>query len=263
MNNQLIKTLITLGILSAASSFASGQSITFGVSPGPHAEAAYVVKDLAEKAGTLDIKIVEFDDYITPNEALATGDIDANSFQHKPFLDDQSEQNDWDFHIAGYNFLFPMALYSHKIKDISELKDGDRIVIQNDPTNGGRALLLLESLGIIEIDDEAGLVPSKLDITKNDKNLEFIEIAAPETINYIEDVALVSINTDFITLSDKVSRDDVVVRENADSPYTNIVVVRTEDKDEDWVKELIKLYHTDAVKAVIEETYGDDVVLAW
>lgn len=264
MKHYFFKTIIAAGFLISSAAFSQeAHKVTLGVSPGPHAEAAYIVQELAKKAGTLDIKIVEFDDYITPNEALAAKDLDANSFQHKPFLDNQAEQNGWDFSIAGYNFLFPMALYSQSIKNLDELKKGDTVIIQNDPTNGGRALLLLESYGVIEVDDAAGLVPSPLDITKNEKELKFVEIAAPETINYIKDAALVSINTDFVTLSDEVSNDNIVIRETPDSPYTNIVVVRTEDKDAAWTKELLNLYHSEEVKNIILENYGDDIVLAW
>ncbi len=264
MKRNFFKTLIAAGLLISSAAFAQeAQKITLGVSPGPHAEAAYIVQELAKKEGKIDIKIVEFDDYITPNEALAAKDLDANSFQHKPFLDNQAAQNGWEFSIIGYNFLFPMALYSQSIENIDALKKGDTVIIQNDPTNGGRALLLLESHGVIEIDDAAGLVPSPLDITKNEKELKFVEIAAPETINYIKDAALVSINTDFVTLSDEVGNDDIVVKETSDSPYTNIIVVRSEDKDTTWAQELLKLYHTDEVKNTILDSYGDDIVLAW
>ncbi len=264
MKHHFFKALIAAALLISSTAFAQkAQKIILGVSPGPHAEAAYIVQKLAKKEGKLDIKIVEFDDYITPNEALAAKDLDANSFQHKPFLDNQAEQNGWDFSIIGYNFLFPMALYSSSIKDISELKKGDTVIIQNDPTNGGRALLLLESYGVIELDDAAGLVPSPLDVTKNEKELKFVEIAAPETINYIRDAALVSINTDFVTLSDEIGSDNIVIKETPDSPYTNIIVVRSEDKGASWTEELLKFYHSDEVKNAIMESYGDDIVLAW
>lgn len=264
MNKFILTTLafssLTIANLASAEEM---KEITLGVSTGPHADAAYVVKKLAEEEKKLNINIVEFDDYITPNSALASGDLDANSFQHKPFLDNQAEQNGWEFEIIGYNFLFPMALYSQQIDSLNELKEGDKVIIQNDPTNGGRALLLLEANGIIEIDDEAGLVPSPYDILENPKNLEFVEVAAPETINFLTDAALVSINTDFVILSDEVGKDDIVIQETADSPYTNLIAVRSEDKDADWAKILLELYHTDEVKEAILKDYKDDIVLAW
>ncbi len=259
---KLLATLLTASLAFSAS--AEAKKIRLGVSPGPHQDMAEVVKRLADKKGSLDIKIVVFNDYVTPNAALNSGDIQANSFQHKPYLDNEIENNGYELSIIGHNLLFPMSLYSKKITSKDEISDGHTVVIQNDPTNGGRALLLLEAHGLIDVADEAGLTPTIADITSNPKNLKFVAVQAQQTLNYLQDAELVSINTDYITIDNDVSKDDAVLSETNDSPYTNIVVVRTEDKDADWAAELISLYHSDEVKEMIQQSeYANDVVLGW
>ncbi len=261
---KLLTSLLVTSALIGSLANAEAKKIKLGVSPGPHQDMAQVVKQLGADKGTLDIEIVVFNDYVTPNAALNGGDIDANSFQHKPYLDNEIENNGYELSIIGDNLLFPMSLYSKKITSKDELKDGDTVVIQNDPTNGGRALLLLESQGVIEVADEAGLTPTAADITSNPLNLKFVPVAAQQTLNYLADAALVSINTDYITIDGDVSKDDAVISETADSPYMNIVVVKTADKDADWAKELIGLYHTDEVKDMISKAeYANDVVIGW
>ncbi len=259
------KLLATLLISTLAlSANAEAKKIKLGVSPGPHQDMAQTVKKLADEKGSLDIEIVVFNDYVTPNAALNSGDIDANSFQHKPYLDNEIENNDYTLSIIGYNLLFPMSLYSKKIDDINALEDGSTVVIQNDPTNGGRALLLLEAHGLIDVADEAGLTPTIADITANDKKLKFVAVQPQQTLNYLQDAALVSINTDYITIDNDVSKDDAIISETSESPYTNIVVVKTKDKDSDWAKELINLYNSDEVKDMIQQSeYANDVVIAW
>ncbi|MFV0431105.1 MAG: MetQ/NlpA family ABC transporter substrate-binding protein [Alphaproteobacteria bacterium] len=261
---KLLTSIIVSAALIGSGAYAELKKIKLGVSPGPHQDMALSVQKLAKDKNLLDIEVVVFNDYVTPNAALNSGDIDANSFQHKPYLDNEIENNGYKLTPVADNLLFPMSLYSKKIKSKDELKDGDTVVIQNDPTNGGRALLLLESEGVIEVADEAGLTPTIADITSNPKNLKFVAVSAQQTLNYLQDVALVSINTDYITIDSNVSKDDAVISESANSPYMNIVVVRTEDKDADWVKELVKLYHSDEVKAMIQKAeYANDVVIGW
>ncbi len=259
---KLLATLLISTLALGAS--AEAKKIKLGVSPGPHQDMAQTVKKLADEKGSLDIEIVVFNDYVTPNAALNSGDIDANSFQHKPYLDNEIENNGYELSIIGYNLLFPMSLYSKKIDDIKALEDGSTVVIQNDPTNGGRALLLLEAQGIIDVADEAGLTPTIADITANEKNLKFVAVQAQQTLNYLQDAALVSINTDYITIDNDVSKEDAIISETAESPYTNIVVVKTKDKDSDWAKELIRLYNSDELKDMIKQAeYANDVVIAW
>ncbi len=260
---KLLATLLTASLAFTAN--AEAKKIKLGVSPGPHQDMAQVVKKLADEKGSLDIEIVVFNDYVTPNAALNSGDIDANSFQHKPYLDNEIENNGYELSIIGYNLLFPMSLYSKKITSVSDLSEGGNVVIQSDPTNGGRALLLLENNGVIEVADEAGLTPTIADITNNPKNLKFVAVQAQQTLNYLQDAELVSINTDYITIDSDVSKDDAILSESADgSPYTNIIVVHTKNKDSDWAKELLSLYHSEEVKAMIQQSeYADDVAFAW
>ncbi len=259
---KLLATLLISSLALTAS--AEAKKIKLGVSPGPHQDMAQVVKKLADEEGKLDVEIVVFNDYVTPNAALNSGDIDANSFQHKPYLDHEIENNGYKLSIVGNNLLFPMSLYSKKIKSKNELSEGDTVVIQNDSTNGGRALLLLESYELIEVADEAGLTPTIADITSNPYNLKFVAVQAQQTLNYLQDAQLVSINTDYITIDSDVSKDDAILSEKSESPYMNIVVVRTQDKDTDWAAELIKLYNSNEVKEMIKQSeYANDVVFGW
>ncbi len=259
---KLLTTLLITSLAFIAS--AEAKKIKLGVSPGPHQDMAQVVKKLADEKGKLDIEIVVFNDYVTPNAALNSGDIDANSFQHKPYLDNEIENNGYKLSIIGNNLLFPMSLYSKKIKSKEELAEGHTVVIQSDPTNGGRALLLLEANNVIEVADEAGLTPTIADITSNPKNLKFVAVQAQQTLNYLQDAELISINTDYITIDNDVSKKDAILNETADSPYMNIVVVRAQDKEADWATELIKLYHSDEVKEMVQQSeYADDIVFGW
>ena len=148
---------------------ASAETIRIGVPAGPHAQILDAVKPIAAKQG-LDIKIIEFTDYVIPNAALASGEIEANSFQHRPYLDNQVQDRGFKLVSVGKTVVFPMGIYS-KVKKLSELSNGASVAIPNDPTNGGRALLLLQDQGLIKLSPEAGLKATPIDITENPKKL--------------------------------------------------------------------------------------------
>ncbi|MGR3198203.1 MAG: MetQ/NlpA family ABC transporter substrate-binding protein, partial [Paracoccus sp. (in: a-proteobacteria)] len=154
---------------------AMAEDITVGVSPGEHGEIMEEVAKVAEPMG-LNIEIVEFSDYVVPNQALADGDLDANSFQHRPYLENQMKDRGFDLVEVGTTITTPMGIYSDKIEDMANLPEGAQVAIPNDPTNGGRALLLLQDLGLITLAEGTGLVPSPLDISDNPKDLRFIEL---------------------------------------------------------------------------------------
>jgi len=145
----------------------------------PHAEILEQVKKIAEKDG-LKLQIIEFSDYIQPNAALAAGDLDANSYQHQPYLDAQVKDRGYKFVSVGTTITFPMGVYSKKIKSLKDLKSGGRIGIPNDPTNGGRALLLLQAQGVLKLKADAGLKATPLDITDNPKKVKIIELDAAQ-----------------------------------------------------------------------------------
>lgn len=255
---------VALGLSLAAfgATAAQAEEIRIGVSAGPHAEVMEVVKPIAAEAG-LDIEIIEFTDYVVPNQALQYGDIEANSFQHLPYLDNQNEDRGFDLVSVAKTMVFPMGFYSQKVDSLEELEEGATVAIQNDPTNGGRALLLLESEGLIEVDDAAGLTAGIIDITENPKNLEFVELDAAQLPRSLQDVDAAAVNTNYAVEAGLDPNTDSIAQETPDSPYTNIIAVRAEDADAPWVQTLVDAYHTDEVKAFIEERFGGSVVPGW
>lgn len=252
---------ITLAaVLMAGAAFA--EDITVGVTPGQHGEILEEVAKVAAPKG-LNIKIVEFSDYVVPNQALADGEIEANSFQHQPYLDNQIKDRGFDLVSVGTTITTPMGVYSDKIKSLDALKDGDTVGIPNDPTNGGRALLVLQQLGVIKTDPAVGLTPTVLDITENPKNLKFQELDAAQLPRSLADLDAALINTNYAVASGLDPQKDSFASESAEGPYVNIITVRTEDKDQPWVKDLVEAYHSPEVKAFIEEKYEGNVLTSW
>jgi D-methionine transport system substrate-binding protein len=148
--------------------------IKVGVAAGPEFTVAQAAQKVAKDKYGLEVELITFNDYVVPNEALNQGDIDANAFQHKPYLDEQAKQRGYKLAIIGKTFIYPIAAYSRKIKTLAELKPGSTIVIPNDPTNGGRSLLLLQKNGLLKLKDNVGLLPKVIDITENPKNLKIL-----------------------------------------------------------------------------------------
>ncbi len=244
----------------AGSAFAQDKSsIKIGVTAGPHAQIMEQVKKVAEKDG-LKIQIVEFSDYIQPNAALAAGDLDANSYQHKPFLDLQVKDRGYKLVAVGDTVLYPIGIYSKKIKDLKDLKEGAKFGIPNDPTNGGRVLLLLQSLGLIKVRAEAGLKATPLDVTENPKKIKFVELEAAQLPRSLDDLEVSAINTNFAMSAGLDPLKDAIAQESAKSPYVNILVVREQDKSQPWVAKLVKAYHSDAVKSFIKTEFKGSVL---
>lgn len=238
------------------------ETVRIGVTPGTHEEVMEVVRDVAAEKG-LTIEIVPFSDYVLPNTALADGDLDANSFQHQPYLDQQVEDRGFDLRTVAKNFVEPMGLYSQDYETLEAIPEGAQVAIPNDPTNGGRALLLLEREGLIDLAENVGLTPSPLDIAENPRDLEFTEVDAAQLPRVLPDVALAAINTNYALEAGLNPLKDAVAIESADSPYANIVVVRGEDVDAEWVKTLVSAYHTDTVRDFILERFEGAVVPAF
>lgn len=252
---------ITLAaVLMTGAAFA--EDITVGVTPGQHGEIMEEVAKVAAPKG-LNIRVVEFSDYVVPNQALADGEIEANSFQHKPYLDNQIRDRGFDLVSVGTTITTPMGLYSDKITSLDALEDGATIGIPNDPTNGGRALLVLQQLDVITVDPAVGLTPTVLDITDNPKNLEFQELDAALLPRSLADLDAALINTNYAVASGLDPQTDAFASESAEGPYVNIIAVRSEDKDQPWVKDLVEAYHSPEVKAFIDEKYDGNVLTSW
>lgn len=252
--------LALVSFLSCNASKKNTKTITVGATPEPHAAILNLLVDNMKDKG-FTLKVQEFTDYVTPNEAVESGDIDANFFQHVPYMDSfNAERNYHLVNVAGVH-IEPIALYSNKIKALSELKDGAQIAIPNDPTNEGRALLLLQSAGLIKVDEKAGLTAVPADITENTKKIKFQEIEAASLPRVLPDVDAAVINGNYALNAGLTAKKDGLFIEGADSPYVNILTVKAGNENNPAVQALVELLRSDEVKEYIEKTYPDgDVV---
>jgi len=246
----------------ALTGFAQAETIKVGVTPGPHAQVMEAVKALAAKKG-LDIQIVEFSDYVVPNAALEAGDLQANSFQHQPYLDNQVADRKFKIESVGTTVNFPMGIYSKKVKNWDEVKTGATLAIPNDPTNGGRVLLLLRDKGVIKLKDGVGFKPTMLDITDNPKKLKVIEIDAAQTPRTLDDVDAAGVNTNYATQSGLDPVKDALLREDPKGPYANVIAIRSVDKDKAWVKTLVESYQSPEIKEFIATKFKGAVLATW
>ena len=238
------------------------ETIKVGVTGGPHEQVMEVVKSVAAKNG-LNIKIVEFSDYVQPNVALAGGDLDANSYQHAPYLDAQVKDRGYKLIKIAETVTFPMGIYSKRVKSLAELKPGARVAIPNDPTNGGRALLLLQKQGLLKLRADAGLKATRLDIVENPKKLKIVELDAAQIPRSLADVDAAAINTNFAMEAGLKPRQDAIAIEDPNGPYANIIAIREADKGKPWVAKLVAAYHSPEVKQFIEGKFGGAVIAAW
>lgn len=236
--------------------------IKVGASPIPHAEILNVVKPILEKQG-IKLEIIEFTDYVQPNIKLAEKELDANYFQHIPYLEDFCKKHNLNLTYIAKVHIEPMGIYSSKIKDLKELKNGAEIAIPNDATNGGRALLLLQSAGIIKLKDSAGITATKNDIIENPKNIKISELEAATLPRVLNDVDAAVINTNYALEAKLNPKKDALYIESADSPYVNILAVRKGDESRPELKKLAEALNSPEVKKFIEEKYNGAVVPAF
>lgn len=238
------------------------KTITIGASPSPHAEMLENLKDEFKKDG-YTLKIVEYNDYIQPNVALTSGDLDANFFQHKPYLDDYNKENNTDIVSAGAIHFEPMGLYAGKSSDIKNVPDGAKIAVPSDATNEARALLLLQDQGVIKLKEGAGLKATKNDIADNPHHIEFLETEAASVPRSLDDSDFAIINGNF-ALSAKLDTSHTLASEGTSSEaaktYANIVAVRKDSANSDMTKEIIKVLTSDASKKFIDEQYKGAVI---
>lgn len=221
-----------------------------------------------EKGTGKKAELVKFSDYAQPNEALISGDIDVNSYQHHKFLNKfNDEQADEKVVSIADTMLAPLGFYSNQIKSLDDLKDGDRIAISNDPSNGPRALFLLQSAGVIKVKGEPGESISLDDITENPKNLEFIEMDPAQTARSLDDVVAAAINDNFALDSGLSPKEDAIYLEDPEDPdakiYVNVIATRAEDKDNEAYKELVEYYQTDETKKDYDKYTDGAWIPAW
>ncbi|GAA1141724.1 MetQ/NlpA family ABC transporter substrate-binding protein [Ornithinicoccus hortensis] len=254
------------GTADAEDGTASGSDgpLRVAATPVPHAEILqFVADELAPDAG-LDLEVVEFTDYVQPNVALDDGSVDANYYQHSVYLADQEATAGYDFtELLGVNFQ-PQGLYSSSITDLGQLPEGSTVAIPNDPVNGARGLLLLQQEGLLTLADDAGDVPTSLDITDNPLDLEFSEVEAAQLPRSLEDVELAAIPGNYAIEADLNPAEDALSVESAEgSPYVIQLVTRTGNEDDERLQLLQELLSSDETRQFIEETYQGAVVPAF
>ncbi|WAW15696.1 MetQ/NlpA family ABC transporter substrate-binding protein [Peptostreptococcus equinus] len=234
------------------------KKIVIGASANPHADILNkAVKPLLEKDGyKLEVKV--FNDYILPNKALDEGSLDANFFQHEPYLNEYNTKNKTEIKSVAKVHLEPMGVYSQKVKSISGVKDKAVIAVPNDPTNETRALKILEKEGLIKLADKELL--NKNDIKENKKNIEIKELAAEQLPTVLKDVDLAVINSNYALEAKLNPQKDAIATESKDSPYANIIAVSSKNKDSEKTKALIKAIQSPEVKTFINDTYKGAII---
>ncbi len=255
------KLLVAVAAFAAISANAA-ETLSVAATAVPHAEILEFVKPTLAKEG-VDLKVKVFTDYIQPNVQVAEKRLDANFFQHQPYLDEFNKGKGTNLvSIAGVH-LEPLGAYSSKFKTLQEIPSGANVVIPNDATNGGRALLLLQKAGLITLKDKANILSTPKDIAENPKNLKIRELEAATLPRVLTQVDLALINTNYAIEAKLNPKADALFIEGDDSPYVNILVARPDNQDSDALKKLVGALHSPEVKAFINEKYKGAVIPAF
>lgn len=261
----MFKKIIPAASLSLAALFVSGaqaDTLSIAATPVPHAELLEHIKPvLAQEGITLDIKV--FTDYVQPNMQVADGHLDANFFQHKPYMDSFNAEHKTDLVSVGLVHVEPFGAYSQKITRLDELKDGALIALPNDPSNGARALLLLQEQGLIKLEDPDNILATSRDIADNPKGLKFRELEAAALPRILPDVDMALINTNYALEAGLNPLEDALFIEGADSPYANLVATTADKKDDAAIASLVKALNSDDVRDFIKENYKGAIVPAF
>lgn len=258
MRNSLSVLALSAALLLGGA--AQAETLRVGVTPGPHAEILEVVAEVAAAEQGLTLEILEFSDYVVPNTALADGELHLNSFQHQPYLDNQVRDRGFDLVSVAPTVVFPMGFYSSRFESFEAVPDGATLAIQNDPTNGGRSLLLLQSAGLLKLAEGTGLTPSILDIVENPRNFRLIELDAAQLPRSLGDVDVAAVNTNYAVEAGLDPNEDAILREGPESPYMNVIAVRAEDAEAEWVGRFVAAYHSEPVRAFVAERFQGAVV---
>lgn len=270
----------SLGVLSLASSVLvgatsavqaqgefEGETVTVGVVSEAEEQVWEFVSEQALEQEGIELELVLFTDYVQPNVALQDGSTDLNAFQHVAFLNEWNEANDGNLEALGFSYVTPLGVYSESITSIEEIPEDAVIAIPNDPTNGGRALLGLELAGLIEVDDEAGILPTVADVTDNPLNIQFEELEAAQIAQALPDVDAAVINNTF-ALDAGLSVEDAIFLD-AENPtdlpddYKNIIAVNGDNADSELFAKVVELYQTDEVAEKLAEASNGGDVPAW
>lgn len=255
------KTLLAAAFILVGATALAGE-LKVGATPVPHAELLNLVKEDLKSEG-VDLKVVEFTDYVTPNLALAEGELDANFFQHFPYLEKFSNERGLNLVSAGKVHVEPLGVFSQKIKDIKDLPNKATIAIPSDPSNGGRALILLHNNGIIKLNDPTNLYVTEFDIVENPKKLKFKPIEAAQLPRVLLDVEAAVINGNYALEAGFSPVEDSLLLEGAESPYANIIAVKSGDESKEDIQKLLKALQSKKVSDYIGANYKGGVVPAF
>lgn len=238
-------------------------TLKVGTISGPETELMQTAKQVAKDQYGLNIEIIEFTDYVQPNTALNDGSIDANMFQHKPYLDQQIKDKHYTLIPVGKTFIYPMGVYSSKIKNLNQLNNNDIIAIPNDPSNEGRALLLLQKAGLIKLKNNVDLFATPKDIAQNPKQLQLKELDAAQLARSLPDVAAAVINTNYAIPAGLSPTKDAIFLEGKDSPYANLIVIREDERDDPRMKQLVAAFQSETVRQAAQKIFKDQAIPAW
>jgi D-methionine transport system substrate-binding protein len=259
----LLAYAVMSAVTSAQPSFAANQTVRVGIMSGEDEDVWRAVTANAAKHG-ITVKVTTFSDYTQPNEALAQHDLDANSFQHKPYLDAQIEARHYAIVPVGYTYVQPIGLYSRKVKSVDALPENASIGVPNDPSNEGRALLLLQANGVIGLRENVGLLPTARDIARNPKHVQIKELDAGIVGRAIGDLDAAVVNTDWaIKAGIKIPQERIAQEQVTGNPYRNFIAVNAKDAQAPWVKTLVESYQQANVASSILTVYHGATLPAW
>lgn len=256
-----ILSLFVLLLSLAACNKPSPNTLTIGTIAGPETELVEVAKEIAQTHYGLTIKIVEFNDYNLPNEALQDGSLDANIYQHLPYLQAAMKAHGYRFEVLGKTFVYPTAIYSNKINTVDELSPHSLIAIPNDPSNAARALLLLQKAGLITLKETA--MPNLSDISSNPKDLKIKELDAAQLPRILADVDAAVINTNFAIPAGLSLSRHAIYKEDKDSPYANLIVIRSDSVKKEQLRKFVKAMNSPEVINKAKQLFGDAAIPAW
>src|ERR1700691_1589379 len=249
-------------LLAPAGADAEQKTLRVGIMSAEDEDVWAVVAEQAKTKG-LDVKLVVFNDYTQPNEALENGELEANAFQHKPYLDNQIKTRGYHIVPVGYTAVWPIGLYSRKHHTVADLPNGAVIGVPNDPSNEGRALRVLESQGIIKLKPDSGILATSQDITANPKNIVVKELDAGIVGRSIDDLDAAVVNTDWALKSNLTQGDRIATEAVDNNPYRNFIAVKVGHENDPWVKSLVASYENDTVRAALAKIYKGTALPAW
>ncbi|KJV10330.1 dioxygenase [Elstera litoralis] len=259
----ILKATALAAALLAPNVALAADKVKVGVSGGDGEIIWQEVKKVAARDG-IDVQVIVFNDYLLPNAALDAGDLDLNAFQHKPFLENQVKTKGYKITAIADTVVSPIGLYSKKVKALAELKDSAQVGIPNDPSNGGRGLLLLAQHGLIKLKEGVGILPRVIDVTDNPKKLKFREIDAAQLARSLDDLDAAVINTNYALQANlKPGRDSIAIETTKDNPYGNVIAAREKDKDNPLYRRVVKAYQDEAIRSFIKTRFDGALLPVW